>query len=105
MGRRTSRFATTIRYVLLYEAFIVANHLQSKVTISEILFKNVHGITTKNYAPLSGSLVCSSPDVCSNIVAEDIHVFGYNATDLFTCLNLDESTLGVNCTDLYLGYN
>jgi len=50
-------------------------------------------------------LVCSSPNVCSDIYAQDIHVVSPNGTDLFTCLNIDQSLVDVNCTTLNLGYN
>ncbi|PQE07854.1 Exopolygalacturonase A protein [Rutstroemia sp. NJR-2017a WRK4] len=70
----------------------------STVVIEDILFKSFSGITSKKYDPVAGSLVCSSPTVCGNIVAKDIHVTvpsGKNAT--YTCTNMNNTQLGLNC--------
>ncbi|KAF3400115.1 putative exopolygalacturonase X [Penicillium rolfsii] len=68
------------------------------MTISDVHFKNIKGTTSGKYDPLVGTIVCSSPEVCSDIYASDIAVKspkGYNA---FTCTNVDDSLLAVNCT-------
>ncbi|EXJ59147.1 exopolygalacturonase X [Cladophialophora yegresii CBS 114405] len=77
----------------------------SALTISDVYFRHFQGTSSKKYLPLVGNLVCSSPDVCSDIYASDINVVSPNGTDLFTCFNIDQSTVDVNCTDLDLGYN
>jgi galacturan 1,4-alpha-galacturonidase len=55
--------------------------------------------------PLVGNIVCSSPTACSHIVASDISVVGPNGTNAFTCLNVDDATLAVDCTTINEGYN
>ena len=83
----------------------LCNQFPSSLTISDVHFRHFFGKTSKHYQPLVGNLVCSSPNVCSDIYAEDINVISPNGTDLFTCLNIDESLVDVNCTTLNLGYN
>ena len=83
----------------------LCNQYPSSLTISDVHFNNFVGRTSKHYQPLVGNLVCSSPDVCSDIYATNINVISQNGTDLFTCLNIDQSTVDVNCTTLDLGYN
>ncbi|KAL1622265.1 Exopolygalacturonase [Neofusicoccum ribis] len=76
----------------------LCNQYPSNLTISNILVKNFQGTTSDKYDPLVGYLVCSSPSVCSNITLENIDVVSPSGTDLFTCDNVDDSTLSVNCT-------
>jgi galacturan 1,4-alpha-galacturonidase len=76
----------------------LCNQYPSSMTISDVYFKNIKGTTSGKYDPDVGTIVCSSPSVCSNIYASDIAVKspkGYNA---FTCTNVDDSLLAVNCT-------
>lgn len=44
------------------------------MTISDIWFKNFVGTTSKAHDPEVGTIICSSPDVCSNINAANISV-------------------------------
>ncbi|KAJ5895894.1 exopolygalacturonase X [Penicillium subrubescens] len=76
----------------------LCNEYPSSMTISDVHFKNIKGTTSGKYDPLVGTIVCSSPNVCSDIYASEIAVKspkGYNA---FTCTNVDDSLLAVNCT-------
>jgi galacturan 1,4-alpha-galacturonidase len=77
----------------------------SPLTITDIVFKNFNGVTTKKYQPEIGTFACSSPTVCNNIVASDINVVSPNGTDLAYCLNVNETALDVKCSTTYLGFN
>lgn len=71
----------------------------SNLQIEDVLFKNIQGKTSKLYAPLVGTIVCSSNTTCSNIRAESIDVIGPGGSDEFACLNVDDSLLfGLNCS-------
>lgn len=76
----------------------LCNQYPSNLTISNILVKNFQGTTSDKYDPLVGYLVCSSPNVCSNITLENIDVVSPSGTNLFTCDNVDEGLLSVNCS-------
>jgi len=76
----------------------LCNEFPSSLEITDVVFKNFGGTTSTKYKPLVGSIVCSSPTVCSNITAEEINVVSLSNTDEFTCVNVDESTLALNCT-------
>ena len=41
----------------------------SPLTITDVLFKNFNGKTSKKYQPEIGTFACSSATVCNNIVA------------------------------------
>ncbi|KAK2057870.1 exopolygalacturonase [Colletotrichum caudatum] len=58
----------------------------ANLTISDITLKNIYGTTSENFDPQAGTLVCSAPDRCSNICAENV-----------TVTNVDESLLDINC--------
>ncbi|KAL9115685.1 MAG: hypothetical protein Q9227_000053 [Pyrenula ochraceoflavens] len=71
----------------------------SNLTIQDIHFQDFSGTTSKKYDPIVGTIVCSSPNVCSDLYASDINVQSPTGSDEFTCGNVDESLLvGVNCT-------
>lgn len=71
----------------------------SSLKIQDILFRNIKGTTTKTYAPLVGTIVCSSNTTCSNIRAEDVSVVGPKGNNEFACMNVDDSLLvGLNCS-------
>ena len=55
----------------------------SNLTISDVVFKDFRGTTSGKRDPVVGTVVCSSPDTCSDIRARDTEV---------------RSPLGVNCT-------
>ena len=77
----------------------------SPLTITDIVFKNFNGKTSKKYQPEIATFACSSATVCNNIVATEINVVSPNGTDLAYCQNVDTSVLDVNCTGRYLGFN
>lgn len=71
----------------------------SNLQIEDVLFRNIRGTTSKVYAPLVGTIVCSSDTTCSNIRAENIDVVGPTGSDEFACMNVDDSLLvGLNCS-------
>ncbi|CAG8321155.1 unnamed protein product [Penicillium nalgiovense] len=75
----------------------LCNEFPSELVIEDIVFKNFNGVTSGRYDPDVGTVVCSSPDVCSNIKASNIDVVSPDGDDKFTCTNVDESLLDVNC--------
>ena len=84
----------------------LTNYHQSKLNITDITFKNIRGRTNRVFAPIVAHLVCSSPDTCSNITAENVDIRSINGANLVTCRNVDRSLLGgLNCTDTSKGYN
>ncbi|KAL1999933.1 hypothetical protein VTN02DRAFT_3789 [Thermoascus thermophilus] len=70
----------------------------SSLTITDIHFRNFQGVTSDAHDPYVGTLVCSSPNVCSDIYASNIDVVSPSGTNDFICSNVDESLLDVNCT-------
>ncbi|KAF5625108.1 exopolygalacturonase [Fusarium sp. NRRL 52700] len=52
----------------------LCNEFPANLTIKDVTMKNFWGTVSTKYDPRAGSLVCSAPDRCSNIVAEDIRV-------------------------------
>jgi galacturan 1,4-alpha-galacturonidase len=77
----------------------------SPLTITNIVFKNFIGKTTKKYQPEIGAFACSSTSVCNNIVASNINVVSPNGTDTAYCLNMDRTVLDVTCSDVWKGFN
>ena len=77
----------------------------SPLTITDILFKDFTGKTSKKYQPEIGTFACSSTGVCNNIVATAINVKSPNGTNDAYCLNVDTADLDVTCTSEYLGFN
>ncbi|OLN81756.1 Exopolygalacturonase A 2 [Colletotrichum chlorophyti] len=70
----------------------------ASLEIQDISFLDFTGTTSTKYAPRVGELICSSPDVCSGIVARNINVKapGDKAT-FYRCHNFDESNVDINC--------
>ncbi|KAF4628804.1 hypothetical protein G7Y89_g9351 [Cudoniella acicularis] len=77
----------------------------SPLTISDVVFKNFVGKTTKKYQPEIATFACSSSSACSNIVASGISVLSPNGTNKAYCQNVDETKLDVECGGSYLGFN
>lgn len=77
----------------------------SSLTITDIVFKNFKGKTSKKYDPEIGTFACSSGTVCNNISAADIEVVSPSGSDLAYCLNVDETALDVTCSSVYKGFN
>lgn len=76
----------------------LCNQYPSSLTISDVLMQNFYGTTSTKLDPIVGYLVCSSPDVCSDITVRDIAVHSPTGGDRFTCANIPETGLQVNCT-------
>ncbi|KAK5174237.1 uncharacterized protein LTR77_001317 [Saxophila tyrrhenica] len=85
----------------------LCNEFPSSLTINNIHMSDFQGTTSKKYSPISGYVVCSDPDVCSNIELDDIHVTAPDGTEnLFTCGSVDKGLLhGINCTTQNKGGN
>lgn len=85
----------------------LCNEFPSNLTITNVTINNVHGTTSTKYEPISGYVVCSSENVCSNITLNDIDVVAPDgAENQFTCGDVDESLLhGINCTTTNKGSN
>ncbi|KAJ6047249.1 uncharacterized protein N7446_012083 [Penicillium canescens] len=75
----------------------LCNEFPSSLIIEDILFTNFNGETSGKYDPKVGTIVCSSQNVCSDIKATKIDVTSPNGDDEFTCINVDDSLLDVNC--------
>ncbi|KAH8146679.1 uncharacterized protein LAJ45_09362 [Morchella importuna] len=70
----------------------------SELTISDIYFKNFYGTTSSKYDPTAGTVVCSSPTVCSKIYAENITVTPPSGkAAVYTCSNVNVTQLGLPC--------
>ena len=83
----------------------LCNQYPSSLTISDVLMQNFYGTTSTKFDPIVGYLVCSSPDVCSDITTRDIAVHSPTGRDRFTCANIPETGLQVNCTTTNKGSN
>lgn len=77
----------------------------SPLTITNVVIKNLNGTTSTKYQPDIALLECSSTDVCSNITLENINVLSPKGTNLAYCLNMDKTTLDVDCSGSLLGTN
>ncbi|KAI6859259.1 Exopolygalacturonase [Hortaea werneckii] len=93
-------YAVQITQCYGQDNFTLCNEFPSSLTISDIHLENFYGTTTDSYDPISGYVVCSDPDVCSNITISDFAVMAPSGPEnLFTCDEVDESLLhGINCT-------
>lgn len=78
---------------------------QARLNITDITFKNIRGWTNRVFAPIVAHLVCSSPETCSNIRAENIDIRTINGSRLATCRNMDNSLLDLECSEWSKGYN
>jgi len=77
----------------------------SPLTISDVLFTNFTGVTSRKYQHEIAAFACSSRAVCGSIRATDINVFSPNGSHRAYCLNQDTAALDVTCTSKYLGFN
>lgn len=80
----------------------LCNEFPSSVTIKNVTLQNLSGTTSKKYSPYSGYVVCSSPNVCSDIYTKNINVVSpAGVKDEFKCGNVDTTELmGINCTNV-----
>jgi len=77
---------------------LTSHQNQSSLTITNIVFNNFTGTSSKKNEPVTGYIVCSSPGVCNNITATNINVQSpKNVTDYFQCANVDRTKLAVSC--------
>ncbi|KAJ3338221.1 hypothetical protein HDU83_008242 [Entophlyctis luteolus] len=77
----------------------LCNMYPSLLTISNVWFQNFYGTSSGKYNDIVGSLVCSSPSVCSNIYARNVSIAanpGFSTAD-YTCTNIDTTLLQINC--------
>ncbi|RGP81310.1 exopolygalacturonase [Fusarium longipes] len=78
----------------------LCNEFPANLTIEDITMKNFWGTVSKKYDPRAGTLVCSAPDRCSNIVAQNITVGVPNKkAAIYDCQNLDTKKLDFTCRD------
>ncbi|KAL7807139.1 glycoside hydrolase family 28 protein [Trichoderma aethiopicum] len=76
----------------------ICNEYPSYMTISNVVFKNIWGTTSKKYDPEVGTLICSSREKCVNIAAHNISVVNPSGkAPQWICTNMDESLLDINC--------
>ncbi|KAI9037715.1 putative extracellular exo-polygalacturonase [Aspergillus affinis] len=75
----------------------LCNEHPSNLTISDIHFNDFKGTTSGKRNPYVGTIVCSSPDVCSDIYTSNIDVKSPKGTDDFVCTNVDTELLDVKC--------
>ncbi|CBX91370.1 similar to extracellular exo-polygalacturonase [Plenodomus lingam JN3] len=75
----------------------LCHQFPAKLTISDITVKNFKGTTSKKHDPRIGYLMCSSPEVCSNIKIENIDVKSPSGTDLYTCGGIPGIEKQVHC--------
>jgi galacturan 1,4-alpha-galacturonidase len=83
----------------------LCNEFPSPLTITDILFKNFQGKTSKKYQPEISAFACSSSAVCSGITASSINVMSPNGSKLAYCQNVNPATLDVTCSTLLEGFN
>ncbi|KAF4978009.1 hypothetical protein FZEAL_5554 [Fusarium zealandicum] len=78
----------------------LCNEFPANLTIEDVTMKNMWGTTSKKFDPRAGSLVCSAPDRCTNIVAKNITVtVPSKEPPVYDCYNLDRDTLDITCID------
>ncbi|KAF7122470.1 hypothetical protein CNMCM5793_000495 [Aspergillus hiratsukae] len=75
------------------------NEHPASLIVEDILFNNFDGTTSRKRAPYIATLICSNPDVCKNIRAENINVVSPSGTDDAICTNMDHSLLDLHCTE------
>ncbi|KAF4343142.1 exopolygalacturonase [Fusarium beomiforme] len=89
-----------VSHIALQKLSGVNNLCKANLTIEDITMKNFWGTVSTKYDPRAGSLVCSAPDRCSNIVAKDIRVqVPSKKPPVYDCQNIDTSTLAITCRD------
>jgi len=77
----------------------------SPLKITNVIFNNFQGKTSKKYSPEIAAIACSSPTACSNIVATNIDVLSPAGSNLAYCQNVVNSTLDVTCSSTLTGFN
>ncbi|KAK6537476.1 hypothetical protein TWF694_011661 [Orbilia ellipsospora] len=73
----------------------------STLEIHNVNFHGFYGVASTHYDPQVGSLICSSPDVCYDIHAWNIHVSSPTAkAPYYSCHNMDPSLLAFTCKSI-----
>ncbi|KAI8962504.1 glycoside hydrolase family 28 protein [Daldinia sp. FL1419] len=76
----------------------LCNEFPANLTIEDITMKNIYGTTSTKLDPQAGSLVCSAPDRCSNIKAENITItVPSGESPVYECRNMDNGLLQLAC--------
>lgn len=76
----------------------ICDKYPSNMTISDVVFKNMWGTTSKKYDPKVGTLTCSSTEKSVNIAAKNISVVNPSGRiPQWICTNMDESLLDIDC--------
>lgn len=83
----------------------LCNQYPSNLTISDITIRNFEGTTSDKYDPLVGYLVCSSPQVCSDIHIKNVNVVSPSGTNLYECGSIPGIESQVNCTNMTASSN
>ncbi|KAL0941967.1 Exopolygalacturonase A 2 [Colletotrichum truncatum] len=72
----------------------------ASLKIQDITFLDFSGTTSSKYAPRVGEIICSSPTVCTGIVARNINVKPAGGQPaFFGCHNFDQSNAKINCKE------
>ncbi|BEJ13114.1 hypothetical protein CspHIS471_0302880 [Cutaneotrichosporon sp. HIS471] len=91
-------YAMTITQCYGQKNATLCTEFPSKLTISDVTFKNFAGQASTKYAPQMAYFQCSSPDVCYGIRAENISVTSPAGAKEAFCFNMDNGALDVQCT-------
>ena len=85
----------------------LCNEYPSNLTISDVTMENFRGTTSEVFDPISGYVVCSSPNVCKDIEIRNVHVVAPSGkVNLFTCGDVEKRLLhGIHCTSVNKGGN
>ncbi|KAG9235593.1 PGX, glycoside hydrolase family 28 protein [Amylocarpus encephaloides] len=77
----------------------------SKLTITDVVFKNFKGVTSSKFTPNVAAIACSSATACKNTSITGSDLESPNGTSDSYCLNVDEKALDLKCGGPYLGFN
>jgi galacturan 1,4-alpha-galacturonidase len=83
----------------------LCDEFPSPLTITNIVFNNFSGTTSKKYEPEIGTFACSSAAVCSAITASNINVVSPLGTNQAYCQNVNAATLDITCSTVLKGFN
>lgn len=91
-------YAMTITQCYGQKNLTLCTAFPSKLTISDVVFRDISGTTSSKYAPQTSYFQCSSPDVCFDISATNITVTSPQGTNEAFCFNMNNEALDVTCT-------
>ncbi|KAL5349133.1 hypothetical protein ACLOAV_005421 [Pseudogymnoascus australis] len=69
-----------------------------KFHISDVLFKDFTGVSSKKYEPYIATVACPSLEACENIRTENFQVKTPKGKSEAKCSNINEEELGLDCT-------